>query len=68
MIIFDGTRDRTKVLFEDEDGDEFTGVKEVQHYSVVDGVDGCFWTHLDPEDGTGKAVFQAILDWIDSIG
>ena len=25
MIIFDGKRDRTKVLFEDEDGDEFPG-------------------------------------------
>ena len=68
MIIFDGKRDRTKVLFEDEDGDEFPGVKEVEHYSVVDGVDGCYLTHLDPEDGTGKAVAQAMYDWIDSIG
>ena len=25
-------------------------------------------THLDPEDGTGKAVAQAMYDWIDSIG
>ena len=38
---------------------------EVEHYSVVDGVDGSYLTHLDPEDGTGKAVAQALFDWID---
>ena len=31
MIIFDGKRDRTKVMFEDEDVYEFLGVKEIEH-------------------------------------
>ena len=67
-IIFDGKKDATKVLLEDEDGGEYPSVKQVEHYSIVDGVDGSYLTHLDPENGTGKVIAETMYNWILDIG
>ena len=67
-FLFDGKKVNTKVLLENEDGDQFPGVVEVDHYSVVDGIDGSYLTHLGPEDGTGVTIAQTIYDWIVEIG
>ena len=67
-FIFDGKRDSTKVLLEDEDGEQFPAVREVEHFTIVDGIDGSYLTHLDPDDGTGKSIAEKVHNWILSIG
>ena len=57
-FIFDGKKVNTKTLLENEDGEQFPSVVEVDHYSVVDGIDGSYLTHLGPEDGTGVTIAQ----------
>jgi hypothetical protein len=42
--------------------------KLITNYSVVDGIDGSYLTHLGPEDGTGVTIAQTIYDWIVEIG
>ena len=44
-FLFDGKKVNTKVLLENEDGEQFPGVVEVDRYSIVDGNDGYYMTH-----------------------
>ena len=63
-ILFDGKKSMTKTLLENEEGEQFPGVVEMDHYSIVDGIDGSYLTHLTPEDGKGKTIAEIIFEWI----
>ena len=67
-IIFDGKKDATKVLLENDEEEQFPSVQEEDHYTIVDGIDGSYLTHLVPDNGTGKSIAEAIYNWLLEIG
>ena len=67
-IIFDGKKVQTKVLIENEEGEQVPRVVEIDHYPLVDAVDGSYLTHVEPKNGIGKGIAQIIYDWLVSVG
>ena len=65
-IFFDGRRDKTKMIIEDEDGDEFARTEMEEHYTLTDPHK--YLTHVTPEEGTrAKGTAEKVLEFLEEI-
>ena len=65
-FFFDGRKDKTKMIVEDEDGDEFARVLNEEHYTLTDPHK--YLTHVTPEEGSGaKGVADEILEFLTEV-
>ena len=65
-IFFDGRRDKTKMIVEDEDGDEFARTQDEEHYTITDPYN--YLTHVTPDEGTGaKGTAEKIIEYLKEV-
>ena len=62
-IFFDGRKDKTKVIVEDEEGDEFARTQFEEHYTLTDPHK--YLTHFTPDEGSGaKGVATKVVEFL----
>ena len=62
-IFFDGRKDKTKMIIEDEDGDEFARTEFEEHYTATDPHK--YLTHITPQEGSGaKGVADKLVEFL----
>ena len=62
-IFFDGRKDESKMIIEDEDGDEFARTDREEHYTATDPHK--YLTHITPEEGSGaKGVADKLVEFL----
>ena len=65
-VFFDARKDKSKMVVEDEDGEEFARTLDEEHYTLTDPYN--YLTHLTPEEGTGaQGTADVILEWLEDV-
>ena len=67
-VYFDGKKDNTCTMRDDESGTtRYTKIKE-EHYVMTSEPEGTYMTHFAPENGTAKVVSDAVVAGLDDMG
>ena len=65
-VFVDGRKDKTKMIIEDEDGDEFARTVTEEHYTLTDP--NKYLTHVTPDEGTGaKGTAEKVLEFLSDV-
>ena len=65
-VFVDGRKDKTKMIIEDENGDEFARTVTEEHYTLTDP--NKYLTHVTPDEGTGaKGTAEKVLEFLSDV-
>ena len=65
-VFVDGRKDKTKMIIEDEDGDEFARTVTEEHYTLTDP--NKYLTHVTPDEGSGaKGTAEKVLEFLSDV-